>query len=46
MAVKGALEGNKSYESDRERLRQVGPMGTHCAEQLPVRIEFLSDVAE
>jgi len=45
-AMREALEGNKLAEADRERLRQVGPVGPHCAEQLPVRIEFLSDVAE
>jgi ArsR family transcriptional regulator len=33
-AVKEALEGNTSYKSDRERLRQVGRVGLHCAEQV------------
>jgi len=32
-AVKEAVEGNEMYKSDRERLRQVGPVGSHCAEQ-------------
>jgi len=33
-AVREALEDNKLYKSDRERLRQVGPVGPHCAEQV------------
>ena len=37
MAVKEALEGNKLYQSDRERLRQVRRVGPHCAEQLASR---------
>ena len=43
-AVREALEGNKLAEADRECLRQVGPVGPHCAEQLSVRSEFLSEV--
>ena len=33
-AVREALEDNKLYKSDRERLRQVGTVGPHCAEQV------------
>jgi len=33
-AVKEALEGDQSYKSDRERLRQVRRVGPHCAEQV------------
>jgi ArsR family transcriptional regulator len=42
--VREALEGNKLAEADRERIRQVWLVGPHCAEQLSVRSEFLSEV--